>query len=221
MKNSHIAAFFDFDETLVEVNSASMGLKWLYDHNMLPKWYIIKMLVTKFLYDRHLVTENFMAAVSLTYYKGRKLSDFLESANAFYFDYLKPHLAPNVKERLEFHREKGHQLVLISGSLRYYLEPVVKDLQFDHLLCTDLEEDGNGLLTGRSAGPICVGRSKRIITEKFVEDYKVDLSQSYAYGNHQADIPLMEMVGNPVAVAPTDPLRKKAEKNNWPILNFR
>ena len=221
MQKTKTAAFFDFDETLVEVNSASMGLKWLYDHNMLPKWYIFKMLVTKFLYDRHLVSEDFMAKVSLTFYKNRRLSDFLDTANDFYDEYLKPHLAPIVMKRLEFHRQEGHELILISGSLRYYLEPVVKDLEFDHLLCTELEENSNGLLTGRSDGPICVGKNKRKITQSFVDDFEIDLTQSYAYGNHQADIPLLEMVGHPYAVQPTAPLEKIARERSWEILSFK
>ena len=221
MKKNNVAAFFDFDETLVEVNSASMGLKWLYDHNMLAKWYIFKMLVTKFLYDRHLVTENFMAKVSLTFYRGKQLSDFLESASDFYFDYLKPHLSPKVLDRLEYHRNEGHTLVLISGSIRYYLKPAADDLRFDHLICTDLEENKNGILTGRSNGPICVGNNKKVMTENFVMENDIDLSRSFAYGNHQADIPLLEMVGNPYAVEPTDPLKKLAQKRSWNIIHFK
>jgi phosphoserine phosphatase len=44
------------------------------------------------------------------------------------------------------------------------------------------------------------------------------LENSYAYGDNQADIPLLKLVGNPVVVSPTPKLRKVAQKNNWPTL---
>jgi phosphoserine phosphatase len=47
-------------------------------------------------------------------------------------------------------------LVLISGSIRYLVEPVVADLGFHHLLCTDLEIGPDGLLTGKAKGPLCL-----------------------------------------------------------------
>ena len=39
---SNIAAFFDFDGTLVSVNSSKIGFKWLYEHDMLSKKFILK-----------------------------------------------------------------------------------------------------------------------------------------------------------------------------------
>ena len=49
----------------------------------------------------------------------------------------------------------------------------------------------------------------------------IDLKRSYAYGNHQADLPLLESVGYPHAVEPSKPLLKVATAKNWPILAYR
>jgi HAD superfamily phosphoserine phosphatase-like hydrolase len=111
-------------------------------------------------------------------------------------------------------------LILISGSIRYMLKPVVEDIGFDHLLCTDLEIGDDGLLTGRAKGPLCVNRTKRTLAIELACKQGIDLSCSYAYGNHQSDIPLLELVGNPFVVEPTKPLRKVALKRNWPVLGF-
>lgn len=219
-KKDNIGAFFDFDETLVTVNSAAMGLKWLLDHKMLPMGYILKIFIAKTLYEKHLISEERMATASLTFYKGKRLKDFHETAKVFYSDYLKPYLAPNLLDRMNFHRENGHLLILVSGSLRYYLEPVIKDLNFDHLICSDLEEDEEGILTGRVKDSVNVGDAKLDNTIRFAKEHNIDLQASYAYGNHQADIPLLESVGHPVAVSPTLPLKKVADARNWPILKY-
>jgi phosphoserine phosphatase len=51
------------------------------------------------------------------------------------------------------------------------------------------------------------------------------LIANFFYQHHlvsdESDIPLLEMVGYPFAVEPTEPLRKVAFKRNWPILGFK
>ena len=216
----NIAAFFDFDETLISVNSSKIGFKWLYEHGMLSRAFILKVMIAVFLNRRNIISEKRMADVMITFYKDKKLADFKAGASEFYFDYLKPHLAPKIVEKLEFHREKGHILVIVSGSIRYYLEPAAKDLGIQHLVCTDLEENSNGLLTGKAKGQVCIGNHKKELTLKLVNKLMIDLENSYAYGDNQADIPLLKLVGNPVAVEPSATLKKVAQKNNWPILNY-
>jgi hypothetical protein len=39
-----IAAFFDFDETLLEVESSRLGIQYLYDEGYVNLWFIIKVL---------------------------------------------------------------------------------------------------------------------------------------------------------------------------------
>ncbi len=217
---SNIAAFFDFDETLVSVNSSKIGFKWLYEHKMLTKSFILKVIVTQFLNRKNIISEKRMADIMINFYKNKKLADFEAGANEFYHDYLKPHLAPKIIKRLEFHKKSRHILVIVSGSIRYYLEPAAKDLGIQHLVCTDLEEGTNGLLTGRTIGQVCIGDYKRKLTLKLVDKLNIDLGNSYAYGDNQADIPLLKLVGNPFAVEPTPTLKRIAQKNNWPILKY-
>ena len=214
--NRHIAAFFDFDETLLEVESGRLGIQWLWDRRLVPPGYILKILVANFFYQRRLLSEERMVKLMLTYYKKKRLAEFQEGAEIFYKDYLKPRLAPGILSRVQFHKKEGHLLVLISGSVRYLLEPVAKDLEFDHLLCTDLEVGKNGLMTGKPAGRVCVDHHKKKLTLKLAQQLELDLEKSYAYGNHHSDLPLLETVGNPQVVEPTSILEKIAvDKESW------
>ena len=161
-----------------------------------------------------------MVRILLTFYRKKRLADFQKGADDFYREYLKPHLAPTILSRVDFHKKESHLLVLISGSVRYMLEPVVSDLAFHHLLCTDLEEGKDGLLTGKPRGPVCVDKSKERLALKLAEAIGLDLQGSYAYGNHPSDIPLLELVGYPHVVEPTASLEKVARQRSWPILSF-
>jgi HAD superfamily hydrolase (TIGR01490 family) len=219
--NSHIAAFFDFDETLLEVESGRLGIQWLRDRRMVPLGYILKILVANFFYQRRLLSDERMVKIMLTFYKKKRLTDFQKGADNFYRSYLKPRLAPGILSRVRFHKKEGHLLVLISGSVRYLLEPVARDLEFDHLLCTDLEVDQKGLMTGKPAGLVCVNHNKKMLTLKLAQKLKLDLAGSYAYGNHHSDLPLLEIVGNPHAVQPNSILERTARQRSWPIIGYR
>jgi HAD superfamily hydrolase (TIGR01490 family) len=221
MTGTAIAAFFDFDQTLLEVESGHMGIRMLWEQKQLPLGYFLKVWIANVFYQRQLLSEAGMARVLLTYYRRRAIAEFEATAEDFYRRYLEPQLAPRIMSRLETHRRDGHRLVLISGSVRYMLEPVVRDLGFDRLFCTDLEIGRNGLLTGRSEGPICVDKAKEAYARRFAEEEGVDLAASYAYGNHPADLPMLEAVGHPHVVEPTRALARIAAQRAWPVLSFR
>ncbi len=221
MRKSVVGAFFDFDKTLLENESAKLGLQYLWDRRLLSLWFLMKVLAANFFYQFHLVSDEFVAKIILKLYRGRRLQEFAQGAPVFYQECLKPRLAPNILTKVREHQSQGHVLILISGSVRYMLESVVEDIGFDHLVCTDLEFGANGLLTGRAHGPLCIDRTKRTLAIQLAETHNIDLSYSYAYGNHQSDIPLLELVGNPFVVEPTRPLRKVAMQRNWPVLGFK
>ena len=221
MTSMAVAAFFDFDQTLLEVESGHMGIRMLRERGMLPAGYFLKVWLANVFYRWQWLSEAGMARVLLTYYRRRRLSDFEATAEDFYLAYLKPRLAPRILARVEEHRRAGHLLVLISGSVRYMLEPVVRDLCFDRLYCTELEEGPDGLLTGRSRGAICVDRTKQVYARQYAMEAAVDLAASFAYGNHPADLPMLEAVGHPYVVEPNRALARVAAQRDWPVLSFR
>ncbi len=219
-KTGRPAAFFDFDKTLLSTNSAKLGLWYLWRRGHLSSRFGFSVLVASIFYKQNLISEEAMARYMIRFYKGKTIAPFAAGAEEFYHSVMKPHLAPRLLARARAHKSLGHVLVLLSGSIRYYLEPVARDVGFDHLISTELEEGPGGVLTGRPR-VLCVDANKKLLMTKLAEAENLDLSRSSAYGNHQADIPMLSAVGHPYAVEPTRPLRKKAREMGWPILTFR
>jgi len=219
--NRKIGAFFDFDETLLDTESSRLGIKYLWERRLVSKIFILKAFMAGFLYKRHWITDEQTAKILLKLYRSRRLDEFVEGSDTFYREILKPRLAPKILAKAIEHRDQGHTLVLISGSIRYMLEPVARDLGFEHLLCTDLEVGPDGLLTGKPNGPLCLDTTKRHLATELAQRTGIDLARSYAYGNHQADLPLLESVGFPHAVEPSKPLLKVAAARKWPILKYQ
>ncbi|MDT8272242.1 MAG: HAD-IB family hydrolase [Desulfomonilia bacterium] len=220
MEQRPVAAFFDFDLTLIDVESPKIGIRYLWDLGMVSFPYVLKIMLANVFYKRHLISEQRMAQILVSFYKNRPFALFEAGAQEYYRDVIRPHLAPNIVARLRWHKERGHILVLISAGLRYLLTPVVEDLGFDYLFCTDLEIRPDGMLTGRTQGPVCTDEYKRIYALELAEELDLDLTASFAYGNHNSDLPMLELVGNPHAVEPNDRLRNVANKKGWPILTY-
>jgi len=221
MGSKKVAAFFDFDKTLVEVESGRMAFMWMWNQRMILPGYMLKVLAARILNKLNVLSEERLIEIMLTFYRGRKLETFRQGSEQFYQEYLKPHLAPVIIQRVNFHRKEGHFLVLVSASIRYLLEPVVADLGFDLLLCTDLEEGESGVLTGRPKGPVCIEENKRTITLKIAGEYGLDLENSYAYGDSKSDLPLLDLVGHPHVVEPSNALAKVAATRGWTVLTHR
>lgn len=218
MKEKRVAAFFDFDNTFLARDSAEIGIKYLFKRGELSFFFLLGIIIRSIFYKLNLYSAERISRYALRFYKNRDISEYIKQSEIFYKEMLKPHISPVIRKRLEEHKSRGHLLILITASLRYMLEPVVKDFGFDLLLCTDLEIGENGRPTGRPIEPICVGKNKVFYALKAAEEYNIDLANSYAYSDHHSDLPLLNLVGNPVVVNPTFILRRIAIKNQWPIL---
>jgi phosphoserine phosphatase len=48
----------------------------------------------------------------------------------------------------------------------------------------------------------------------------IDLAASYAYSDSESDLPMLRVVGNPVAVNPDAELRRVARDEGWEIMRF-
>ena len=78
----------------------------------------------------------------------------------------------------------------------------------------------NGVYTGELAEPFCYGEGKAIAIRKLSEEKGYDLRLSYAYTDSAGDLPMLEIVGHPVAVNPDRALETIAYHRGWAIVEF-
>ena len=115
---------------------------------------------------------------------GLPLATLAEIAEPF-ADHVVAHgLRPDVRARVEWHREQGHELVLVSASPELYVTPIGRRLGFDAVLATRLEVDTDGCLTGRLLGTNCRGPEKVVRLRAWRGE---SVSIAYAYGDSAGD----------------------------------
>ncbi|MFV9672915.1 MAG: HAD family hydrolase [Acidimicrobiia bacterium] len=78
----------------------------------------------------------------------------------------------------------------------------------------------DGVYNGELAEPFCYGEGKAIAIRKLVEEKGYDLRLSYAYTDSAGDLPMLEIVGHPVAVNPDRALETIAYHRGWAIVEF-
>lgn len=116
---------------------------------------------------------------------------------------------------LEAHRAAGHTIVLASSALPFQTAPIARELGIEHVVDTQVEVR-DGRLTGRTEGPAAYGARKAEAVVALAG--RLGGTPAFGYSNGREDVPLLEAVGHPVAVAPDRELRRVAEQRGWEVL---
>lgn len=108
-------------------------------------------------------------------------------------------LRPDVLAHLAWHRDQGHELVIVSASLRTYLDHFARDHGFDHVIAVEMEAT-DGVLSGELRGPNVRGPEKAVRLRRWLGD-DADRAQLWAYGNSSGDRELLAMADTATWVA--------------------
>lgn len=120
---------------------------------------------------------------------------------------------PDVLAAFRRHAQTGHRTVLVSGSFPACLDPIAELLGADAVLCSRPEVRA-GCYTGRIATPM-IGEAKAAAVRAEVVAHRLDLSASFAYGDHSSDLPVLRLVGSPVVVGDDPVLTGEAVRLGW------
>ncbi|MGB3682717.1 MAG: HAD-IB family hydrolase [Rubrobacteraceae bacterium] len=212
-----VAAIFDVDGTLVGSNVVSY-YAWLRMQELSPAarplWLAAFLTKIPYYWALDKVSRAHFNRAFYKNYRGWKPSRARQLGLESFDGFTLGRIYPGALERLREHKEAGHRVVLLSGALDFLLEPF-KDLA-DDVLSASLEEE-DGVYTGELIGAPVAGDARARMLASFARRRKLDLSKSYAYADSISDLPMMEAVGNPVAVNPDRRLEAEANERGWQI----
>jgi putative phosphoserine phosphatase/1-acylglycerol-3-phosphate O-acyltransferase len=218
--NNKIAAFFDMDNTLLSAASGRLYLKWLRQTGQLPlhRWAYITGQVG--LYITGLTDFPRLMSRLMVYAAGADETEAWRMSEAWFEAMLRHYIAPGGRDRIEWHRQQGHQVAIVSAATPYAVRPVAEALGLgESYVATELEVQ-NGSFTGRVIEPACYGDGKVARSLRYAQAHGIELRESYFYSDSASDMPLLEAVGHPVAVNPHRKLAKIAAERGWPVMKF-
>jgi len=212
------AAFFDVDGTLLPgVYAERIFIRYLLDENILT-WknlarYGISVLTGGKPYKRQAWERNKM------YLKNLTADQVRDQATKCYRQRISSCLSSKARSRVAEHLANGHRVFLVSASLRWLVEPLGEELGTHGLLATQLASE-DGSLTGHTLGGFIYGQNKAALLRRWISWWNVEAIRSFAYSDHHSDIPMLEMVGRPVAVNPSRRMRRHASRRGWKVEAF-
>jgi HAD superfamily hydrolase (TIGR01490 family) len=215
------AAFYDLDGTLLHGSVVDHYLYYALNDPHYPSRLrrLLEMAVKApyFKYvdslDRHQFNQVFYA-----HYEGLSQDRLAVLGEVLFEKVLKKKLYDGVMELLERDRAVGHMQVLVTGALDFVAQPVAEHLGIETVVPSRLEYNKNGLATGVLKPPVMAGPAKATWIRQFAEENDIDLQRSVAYSDDAADLPMLSMVGRPVAVNPDRQLLATARSHGWPVL---
>ncbi|MCP4003545.1 MAG: HAD family hydrolase [bacterium] len=215
-----VGAFFDVDKTIISENSANMFFKELYERGEIDTWQVLAGLGAYLRYKLNLLDIERWTERNLQIFAGRNEQALAREVEGMVREQLIPVIYPEADRLVRQHIEDGHLVALVSGATQFVIYPIATHLNVKHTLYTHLEAD-DGVLTGRVLKPICFGEGKIYWIQQLIEREGIELAKSYFYTDSITDLPLLDLVGHPVAVNPDPLLYRKALSRHWPVRFFR
>lgn len=219
---ARVAAFFDLDKTIIATSSAYAFGKEFMHNGLISPAEALQISLTKATYmvvgqtSEQMDSSRDQLAAMVA---GWSVAEVDAIVRDTMHSVVTPAIYAEARELIDAHRAAGHDVVIISASAATLVQPIAEELGVELVVATELEE-----VDGRFTGEILhynKGEAKARAIADIAAEHGVDLAQSFAYSDSATDIPMLEMVGNPVAVNPDRAMKKKALEEGWDIRSFR
>jgi phosphatidylglycerophosphatase C len=145
--------------------------------------------------DRDRLKEVFVGGVL----QRRSVADVAEIGRAFAREVERSQLRADTVARLRWHQQMGHRTVLVSASLRMYLDPLATALGVEHVVCTDVVADA-GRYTRVLKGRNCRAAEKVTRLDALLAAHAMADAEIWAYGDSAGDRQLLARADHPVWV---------------------
>lgn len=215
-----VAAFFDFDGTLIQGYSAgALMAHRARNFELGPDEFVRTMLAALGgPLDEAAFKELMLQGIRG--WVGRTEDELMELGQELFANDIAGALFHGTWRLVRAHQNKGHTVVIATSATRMQVEPMARELGIDHILCTELETV-HGVLTGGVAGRPLWADGKAAAVREFAKRERIPLKNCHAYANGNEDVPFLEAVGFPHPVNPGSELARHAGERGWPIVRFR
>lgn len=152
-----------------------------------------------------------------------KLSELQPHIERFADRVLRSNRHQKAIDQIEVDRADGRKLVLVTASYELYAEAIARRIDFDHLIGTLLEVDGEDRVLPVIIGENCyddakIGRIEDLFAK---QGWQRTESHVRAYSDHVSDQAMLEFADEAIATTPTAKLRRMAEQRGWKIVDWR
>lgn len=133
-----------------------------------------------------------------------------------------PMITQPARDLVRQHQQAGDVCVIITATNSFVTAPIAREFGIEHLIATEPEQNG-GEFTGRVFGVPSFREGKITRLNAWLAERGWVL-ESFAnttfYSDSLNDLPLLELVRQPVAVNPDPTLQAHAQQHGWQIIEL-
>ncbi len=165
-----------------------------------------------------LIDRGRLKEINLALLAGRRF-DPRRTGEAFGAEVLAAHIYPDALRQIEADRADGYLLVMATASYGFYVEPIARNLGFDHMIATRSTAGDPARIDGDN----CYGPAKRAMVERWMEDHAIDRAAAHIrfYSDHVSDAPMFALADEAIAINPHAPLERLAAARGWAVRRWR
>jgi len=212
-------AFFDLDRTLVAGYTMAALVFEQARRGLLAPRQLARQTLNYVRYGRARIGFERLIGDASADFAGASLADAESFAESVCARHVEPYIYREARRLIAEHRRLGHDVAMVTSATQFQAWPVARRLGIDTVCCTQLDVK-EGTLTGAIAGKPCFGRGKATAGRRVARRLGVALEHSFFYTDSLDDLPLLELVGFPVAVNAQADLAERAARDGWPQLRF-
>ena len=142
-----------------------------------------------------------------------------EWRKCFIEEKIKPIMLTKAIELINDHRNKNHELLIITATNRFITEPIANAFNIDNLIACE-PEMVDGQYTGKVSGTPSFNSGKVTRLNEWLEK-REQVEESWFYSDSHNDIPLLKEVDHAIAVDADETLIAEAKKQSWSIISLR
>ena len=215
-----VAAFFDFDGTLIQGYSAGALIAHRARNFELGPDEFVRTMLAALGGPLDEAAFKDLLSQGIRGWVGRTEDDLMELGEQLFAQEIAGALFHGAWRLVRAHQNRGHTVVIATSATRMQVQPMARELGIDHVLCTELETE-HGVLTGGVAGRPPWGEGKLAAVKEFARRERIPLKNCHAYANGDEDVPVLDSVGFPHPVNPGSALARHASERGWQVVRFR
>ena len=215
-------AIFDLDNTLIGGDSDYLWGEFLCDEGIITDRESFQKMNDYFYHQYEIGELDIYAWAEFSF---KLLSEHsFDKLNQLRKDFMETKIRPIFLEKaqncIDNHKKNGDSVLVITASNTFVTQPIVEMYGIEHLLATE-PEFVSGRFTGKVSGIPCFQSGKIDNLMPWLEKNNENLIGSYFYSDSHNDLPLLELVDNPVAINGDPILMVAANDNGWTNLDWR
>ncbi len=216
------AAFFDLDKTVIARSSTLVMGRTFHRGGLLSNTAMLRGAYQQLVYqlvglDHDKMEQMRTAALELT--RGWDATYVRELARETVEEVAAPLVFAEALELIAMHRAAGRDVWIVSSSGDEVVAPFCRHLGVTDWVATMTGVDDEGRYDG-TLSFYAYGRAKANAMRQLAEARAYDLDACFAYSDSVTDLPMLSVVGHPVAVNPDRELRAAAQAYGWEVQDF-